>query len=308
MAAPMNEFDLDRTIAESWAGFAVRLAEVVSVMEPGAVLTLSALAAHNGGGSPYVRFSCGEGGTILSEAPVFSLAADREALSVTQRDAMAALGWCPPSSTGPPRAEVFTASGTQEDAAGIAAQAVATLREVYGVPHPAFLAPDQLAEVLTSPSPREAPVHGFPADDLDALMPASLAELDGHVAAELADVLGHEPLRDTDGDFAIRVGTAMVFVRCTSDLREILVFSPLVHEIEGRSRAMEVLSDLNTEARFVKFLLLRDRVFVSLSVPAHPFVPAHLHQALETVSLIADQLDEQLAARLRGRTTFPGPT
>ena len=67
---------------------------------------------------------------------------------------------------------------------------------------------------------------------------------------------------------------------------------------------MEVLSDLNSDARYVRFMLIRDRVFVSLSVFARPFVPAHLHQAVKIVSVIADRIDGELAAKLRGRTTF----
>lgn len=82
------------------------------------------------------------------------------------------------------------------------------------------------------------------------------------------------------------------------------MFAPLVHEIEGRSRAMEILSDLNTEVRMVKFQLIRDRVFVTLSVLAHPFVPAHLNQAVQVMSEVADGIDDDLAVRLRGRTTF----
>jgi hypothetical protein len=95
-----------------------------------------------------------------------------------------------------------------------------------------------------------------------------------------------------------------VFVRCTPDAQEVIVFSPLVHELEGRSRAMEVLSDLNTQARYLRFLLIRDRVYASMSVLAQPFVPAHLHQALAVVSRVADDLDHLLATKLRGRTTF----
>ena len=98
----------------------------------------------------------------------------------------------------------------------------------------------------------------------------------------------------------------MVFVRATSDAQEVLVFSAVVHDVDGRSRAMEVLSDLNTEARFVRFMLIRDRVFVSLSIFGQPFVPAHLHQALRAVSVVSDEIDEHLASKLRGRTTFAG--
>ena len=133
------------------------------------------------------------------------------------------------------------------------------------------------------------------------------ADLDAAVAAQLTALLGHEPLRDDDGDLALRVGTSMVFLRPSRDAQEVLVFAPLVHDIEGRSRAMEVISDLNTEARFVRFMLIRDRVFVSLSIFAQPFVPAHLHQALRAVSVVSDEIDEHLASKLRGRTTFAAP-
>jgi hypothetical protein len=56
----------------------------------------------------------------------------------------------------------------------------------------------------------------------------------------------------------------------------------------------------------VKFQLVRDRVFVITSVPAKPFVPAHLHQAVQVMSEVADGVDDELAAKLGGRTTFSG--
>ena len=65
-----------------------------------------------------------------------------------------------------------------------------------------------------------------------------------------------------------------------------------------------MLNDLNVEARWVKFQLVRDRVFVTVSVLARPFVPAHLHQAVQILSEIADGIDDELAAKLTGRTTF----
>jgi len=78
----------------------------------------------------------------------------------------------------------------------------------------------------------------------------------------------------------------------------------VVHDVTGRSRAAEVLNDLNADARMVKFHLIRDRVFVTLSVFAHPFVPAHLHQGVHLISEVADGIDEELASKLGGRTTF----
>ena len=115
---------------------------------------------------------------------------------------------------------------------------------------------------------------------------------------------GHPPIRDAEGDVAIRVGSTMLFLRTTDDGQEVVIFAAVVHDVAGRSRAAEVLNDLNVEARWVKFQLIRDRVFVTLSVLARPFVPAHLHQAVRILSDVADGIDDELATKLHGRTTF----
>lgn len=294
------DFDLDRSIAEAWSEFTERLAEVVSVMDPGGTFRLSSLTGTDQ--SPFVSFTCLSDRRLLVEAAGNSVLADRYQLDLAGLQQLAELGWEPPSVDGEHPGPHHWIEVPQEDSDQAASRAVLVLRDVFGVQHPAFLAADELAEVLAPPSPREPPE--FPAEDLRTLLPGSAAELETMVRAELGRALGYEPLTDSDGDFAIRVGTAMVFVRCTPDAREVIVFSPLVHDLVGRSRAMEVLSDLNAQARYVRFLLIRDRVFASMSVLAHPFVPAHLHQALQTMTVIADEIDEELAERLRGRTSF----
>ncbi len=295
------DFDLDRSIAEAWAAFTERLAEVVSVMDPGGSLTLGSLATEHDR-APFVSFSCLPDRHLLATASGNAVLDERHQLDVARLQHLEDLGWEPPSVDGAHPGPHHWIELPQEESDLVAARAVTVLREIFGVRHPAFLAADQLAEVLAPPTPSE--LSEFPHEDLQALLPGSVAELEDMVRAELGEVLGYEPLTDTDGDFAIRVGSAMVFVRCTPDAREVIVFSPLVHELEGRNRAMEVLSDLNAQARYVRFLLIRDRVFASLSVLAHPFVPAHLRQALQTMTVVADQMDEELAQRLRGRTSF----
>ena len=298
------EFDVERSTAQAWASFAGRLADVLSVMEGDAELTIGALASEHDGRPPYVAFRAEPGGRLRAEAAGNDQLGAFFRLGESQEDALRALGWSGPDGTHP----AFWSDGTQEGAAALADRAVAALRDVYGVPHPAFLAPDQLAEILTPAPVRELPEQPGPdyaAHELVATMPASRDQLLALVGAHLAALLGHAPVQDADGDFGLRVGSTMVFVRATPDAGEVLVFAPLVHDVEGRSRAMEVLSDLNTDARFVRFVLLRDRVFVSMSVLARPFVPAHLSQALRIVSITSDSLDDDLAVKLRGRTTFP---
>lgn len=306
-ASEVNDFDLDRSTDQAWSEFTARLGDVLEHMEPGARLMIGAIATEQQGQAPFVVFQCLKDRRLVAEAAANAVLSDGFQLTNDQLGQLDQWGWRPPNVDDEFPTQNFWRSCPEDRASEFAEQATQVLRHLYQVPHPAFLAPDQLAEVLTPPSrselPPEAPPE-FPEDDVIAVVIGGRDQLDALVAAELEQALGHPPLRDADGDYALRVGSTMVFVRPTGDAREVLVFSAVVHEVEGRSRAMEVLSDLNAEARFVRFMLIRDRVFVSLSIFAQPFVPAHLHQALKTVSLVADQIDEHLAAKLRGRTTF----
>ncbi|MBK8446382.1 MAG: hypothetical protein IPL41_06780 [Micropruina sp.] len=302
----VHDFDLDRSTDEAWTDFTVRLADVIAHMDAGATLTIGSLATEQEGTSPYVLFRCLPQDALIAEAAGNASLSEEFQLAPHQLEALEELGWNPPNVDSSHPCENYWMPGDQENALALARQASGVLRDIYSVPHPAFLAPDQLAEILTPPGAREAPTTTFDSDDLIAHPVTGKAQLDRLIEAELTELLGHSPLQDADGDFALRVGSTMVFVRATTDAQEVLVFSAVVHEVEGRSRAMEVLSDLNTEARFVRFMLIRDRVFVSLSIFAQPFVPAHLHQALRAISVVADEIDEHLASKLRGRTTFAG--
>ncbi len=302
MADP--DFDLDRSMAQAWEQFTDRLAEVISVIDDGE-LTIGTLS-HSSDPAPYLKFAVAaqRPGLVLAEASSNARLGDAFQLSVEQLTAMEALGWQPPSVTGPIPSPNFTVQIPQDLSAQIATLAVATLRDVFGVQHPVFLAPDQLAEILQGADPVKEEAPSFDLDDLIAVTPTGHAHLDELVTAELTQLFGHPPIRDDEGDLAIRVGSTMVFVRPAADAEEVLLFSALVHDVEGRSRAVEVLNDLNVETRHGRFALHRDRVFVTVSVLAHPFVPAHLHQALRMISDLADGIDDDLALKLRGRTTF----
>ncbi|OYN89294.1 T3SS (YopN, CesT) and YbjN peptide-binding chaperone 1 [Parenemella sanctibonifatiensis] len=302
------DFDLDRSTAQAWDGFAERLAEVVSVIDDGS-LTIGSMAL-DADPAPYVRFTDIGQGDLMAEAASNAALGEAYQLDAADLVGMEKLGWHSPTSVGDRPTPDFWVVEPQLDSERLAGLAVATLRDIYGIQHPVFLAPDQLAEVLT-PSNTDEPEPGsalavadFDATDMVAIMPTSKHHLSEMIAEELTEMFGHVPLADAEGDYAIRVGSTIVFLRPVADHREVLVFAPVVHEVEGRSRAVEVLNDLNAEARFVKFQMLRDRVFVTLSVLAHPFVPAHLHQAVRVISEVADGIDEELAAKLRGRTTF----
>ena len=303
----MDDFDIDRSTDEAWDAFGGRLSEVLSMMDGGAELTLGTLAPDDDA-SPFIAYECPALGRLVAQASSNAVLADDYQLAAPQLGQMEELGWLSPSADS---SENFTSEWSQEQTDELAVLSVATMRDVYGVLHPVFLTADQLADVLQPPGPSEPPYRSSsqPADGADthAVMPADAAELDRLVGVELARIYGSEPFHDSEGDYAIRVGSTMVFVRVPSDAKEVIAFSAVVHDVTGRSRAAEVLNDLNSESRWVRFWLLRDKVFVSMSALARPFVPAHFQQVVHEVASVADSIDHHLAATLRGRTTFSTP-
>jgi len=313
--ADIDDFDLDRSTAQAWAEFQSRLSEVITLIDDTADLTIGTESGGNGP-APFVKLSSPQPGMIRCEAASNAVLGDDFQLSAELLSAMERLGWQPPTvgeeqasatQSGEPTANLWIEL-PQVESDRISELAVAALRDVYGVQHPVFLAPDQLAEAL---QPMQAPVELDSSNELvvgrtglQSTMPRNQQHLNDLVDAELAEIYGHLPIRDADGDVAIRVGSTMLFLRTSADGQEIVLFAPVVHDIAGRSRAAEVLNDLNVEARWVKFQLIRDRVFVTLSVLSRPFVPAHLRQAARILSDVADGIDNELAAKLNGRTTF----
>lgn len=294
--ADYRDFDFDATQRHAWEEFTLRLDEVLSVMDSTGDLTISAVGPGESTTRPGIRFSMVHPGMIGA----FVTGSDDGAPTAAEEDELRRLGWLEPDEG----VQAFHVEADQEASSELATLASDTLSTVFGVLHPIFLHPDQLAEILqgetawTPLAPRKL------GRDETAVMPGSRPELDALVDEELRRVFGHPPLRNELGDVAIRVGSTMVFLRSSVDAAELVLFSALVHDVVGRSHACEVLNDLNVEARFGRFALHRDRVFVQLAIPAQPFVPAHLHQALAHLSQIADAIDDELAAKLGGRTTF----
>ena len=295
-------FDLDRSTQQAWEGFIGRLDEVLSMMDDESDLTISTLSSGLEP-VPAIRFTGLPGPQVLAEALGSVSGTQRARLSDGQRESLDKLGWAPPTEEGEHAARDYWRIAESDRTTPLAEACVSALRSVYGVEHPVFLVPDQLAEVLHPPRLEVQPGTHTPADTV-AVFPRDQAHLDELIDAELGTLYGHYPFRDSEGDVAIRVGSTMVFIRSAPDAREVVLFSALVHDVAGRSRAAEVLNDLNVESRFGRFALHKDRVFVQMSVPAQPFAAAHLHQGLKTISQIADGIDDELAARLQGRTTF----
>ena len=161
--------------------------------------------------------------------------------------------------------------------------AVSALRDVYGVQHPIFRLPTSSPKCSaqlrhqSSLALRRGRGAGAGRPYADhATRPAAPERL---VDAELAEMYGHRPIRDAEGDVAIRVGSTMLFLRTWGrsgggDLRSrgarcrgSIASRRGAQRLERRGSVGEVSAHPRPS--------LRDHVGV-----VAPFVPAHLHQAV----------------------------
>jgi hypothetical protein len=232
--------------------------------------------------------------------------------------ALVALGWSPPGVV-PGSGDDFGLVGSTAEAGQTAIAIARTLRDVYGVPHPAFVtyvardasgAPVQLAALGTA-----RPLAGKPGERNGGLL--ELAGLDdgGDLDLPLADrvttvVAGllkttPEALQvDSDGDIGIRSGSAMVFVRVRDNPPLVDVFSPVLTEVELTEKLYMKLSELTNRMPIGRLYCTSDTVWASVPVFGRDFQATHLMLAVQVMTGLADELDDRLQGEFGGRRFF----
>jgi len=193
---------------------------------------------------------------------------------------------------------------------------VRTLREVYGLVHPAFLAfsgdihaeYDDVDEIValhpvtSAPKvpamPAGMPPSGTLAKDWNLAeagpiaMPDSPEHLRRLIEEALVPLLGRRPLVDEDGDFVVPVAGTLVFVRVVESAPVVAVFSQLVRSTEEGTGRLRDVQELNAEIEMVKFFVIDDHIVAGCTMPANPFVGAHLRQALSLVGRVANDFED----------------
>lgn len=310
-------FDLDRTTARAWTKFQARLADHLAEMGDEDTLVVDAEVGEcaDDGAAPYVQFAgFGDGTMVRGEVASNEYLAQGHRLSPEQCSQMEALGWAPPTvSAGEP-----TGSGSANyfadlpvgEADRLAVMSVKALRDVLGVAHPAFLSADPLgpepetAHLVPPPGISDVSGEDTGEDEAVATMPESEEHLRALVDDALRPLFGSEPEKDDDGDIPVPYGSSLVFVRVERDAPVVQVFSVVAEGVTDRERAQFEVNVLNRDLRFMKFILVEDRVLAQVHLPAWPFVPEHLRSMLTGMSQRIDELDEDLVARVGGRRAF----
>ncbi|WP_068154691.1 T3SS (YopN, CesT) and YbjN peptide-binding chaperone 1 [Rhodococcus phenolicus] len=297
----------DRDVERAWREFRVRLADHVAAMRDGDGLVLEPLAEESAGpAGPCVQFYAWDGGQVRCEVPSDAhLDGDRH-LSSTDRALLTDLGLQEPTrgpddpeDGGSPAYWMDRPTGWSDE---LAAVSVRALREIWGVPHPLFLrietfGPGRTPTFEAVPTVSEAP--GAPALPV-AVEPTGEDHLRELVEATVQRRIGAAPPWDDDGDIVLRVAGVLLFVGIGQGSGTVDLFAPIVHTITGRTRAAEVVADLNRRWPHLKFVLVEDRVAVALHLQSSPFVPAHLLSGLDRMAEFLETLDVEFATHLGG--------
>ncbi len=307
--AEYDDLDLDRSTMRAWSRFQSSLADHVVAMEDDDVLVVDAetwLGEDATGAAPYVQF-CAWGDDLVRAEVSSNEYLDAEvALDEAGAETLAALGWLEPTHGAGEEPDEGSANfyldAGRREGDRLAAMAVAALRDVFGVPHPAFL--DWPEPPPTSGTDGSGELEGpgtWPADEPLAVMPESADHLRELVAAALTPPGGPAIELDEDGDIPLPTGSALLFVRVNDEAPVVEMFSFVVRGALDKERAAFEVAVLNRDTRMVKFVLLNDAVLATLHLPAAPFAPRNLRALVAAMAEVIDRVDDDLAARVGGR-------
>ena len=311
----LSDFDLDRSAGRAWFNFQERLADYLAGMQDGETLGISARSGLDdddaAGAAPYIQFKALGAQMLRAEAVSNAYLDSTYALDDAGRARMENLGWAAPTyaASGEPDAGSANYWIDVERRMGdrVAAMTTRAFREVWSIPHPVFLRVDPSG---TAQDPPDLGIADAATEPEIAVLPESIMPRDNDHLRELVDTVvtqrfGQVPMKDSDGDIPLRSGSALVFVHVPDDMPMVTLFAPLVRDIAGRTRAAEVVADLNRRWPLVRFVLVDDQVVAMIQLPTLPFAPNHLSTMLEMLSRAADRLDDLLVERLDGRLAFP---
>ncbi|MFE3289427.1 hypothetical protein [Rhodococcus sp. NPDC059234] len=298
----------DTSVERAWTEFQVRLADIIAAMREDDLLALE-LGEESSveGFVPCVQFLAWGAGEVRCEVPSNAYLDPRHRLSAVDEDRLVELGWHRPTrqpddepDAGSP---AFFVDKPANWADQLAAMAVTVFRETWSVPHPSFL---RIEAVGTIEAMAIEPVglddeDVFELDLSAAVVPRDEEHLYELVALTLARLFDEPPGDDGHSDFLLALGRVVGFVGPHLDGGEVQVRVPLVCDVSDRTRASELISDLNRRWPHLKFTLSTDRVEAWASVLANPYVPQHLIDMLEQLFAFARTVDDAFADRFGGR-------
>jgi Putative bacterial sensory transduction regulator len=130
--------------------------------------------------------------------------------------------------------------------------------------------------------------------------------LEAYVEKLLRDVTGSTRISaDADGDYPVRYGSALYFVRLVGDAQaNVQVFAVAVDGVEPSTKLLTDINELNAQIRFARIFHVRGQVLVEADLVGSAVEPSSFYTACDAVASITDRVGPELAARHGGKTAF----
>jgi hypothetical protein len=310
----MSSSDLAENTTRDWAILESRLAAWLRDVPAGDTVVLEMPAPYDDleGTSPYVQIAVEQDGFARGEAASNTYLDKRFALDDIRLGQLDAMGWSAPTCgvfdlPDDGSTNFFVDLGLPDDADQLADLLVATLRDVFGVPHPTFLTvkgfgsagrldSEDLPFGLTVAAQEPA------ATECTTALPEGPDELRDLVEATLATVVEHELTYDIDGDIPIYGDSAVIYVRVEEDSPSIRVFAPFLSNVRWTPRVGSTIADVNLRARYAKVIFHDGVLFATMQLYGAPFVPEHLCHAVEGIRALVTDVVDELQETLGGET------
>ena len=297
--------DLEAVAEEAWRGFRQRLADRLAGSEEDDVLLVEVETGVDEDdllrAAPYVQFVGWGSGMLRAEVVSNHYLDERFELTADDERVLTDMGWsepvCDEDGDPVPGEANFHLDAPLREADRVAVLAVRALREVFGCPHPVFLAADGLERDEAPPSV-EPPVE----DEAELTWPDDRTHLQSLVDAAVAVLFeDDEAHHDEDGDIPIKCGQSMVFVRVLSDEPTVQVFAEIVVDVRDRAKALVEAARLNLRSPHHQFVVRDDRLVMRESLLGLPFSPAQLRVVVGRFCDEVDDLAAEAAAAVGGR-------
>ncbi|MGH8876854.1 MAG: T3SS (YopN, CesT) and YbjN peptide-binding chaperone 1 [Stackebrandtia sp.] len=310
-----NAPDLTAKVATAWSDFTAALAVALPALPVGADLALILDPTTSGTGNAVYDVSVTVPTTDQIRADATSNATLPGTAQLGRRAVgqLVALGWQPPGVM-EDAVDRFALSSTIEEAESLANIVSRTMRDVYGAPHPAFLTYDYRdnredgdTELLLPPARRmtppsevaeASPVSAEPVDS------GPLAEVVATVVAAMQHTTPAHLAIDDNGEISVRAGSAMVFIKPAERPAIVDVYSPLLTEVAPNERLYRELSELTRRLPIGRLYYSDGTIWASVPVYGRDFQPRHLMLAVESMTRLADELDDRLQLKFGGRRFF----
>lgn len=304
--------------ALTWDEFERRLAAALEGMDPETFLIVT-LPPVEGGTAYYVQFArleAAEGADegLRAEAVGNDHLPPSAPLTTGQVRRLGRLGWQKPGPAD--KGRNYTRSwSVPAPYADVARLAIATLRDVYGVDEPGHLRyvyqsfgrrPVGALDLGIEPQPRASsrtgrPRSGRAAEELRPLVEKALMRW----------LRLPELVRDEDGDYPVRLGSALLFVRLADGVPPVVrIFAAILREVPESPALLAALNQVNARIRFGRTFWASGNVYVSGEVSAAGVTGEQLRVVCTELANLADHLDDGFHGRFGGAVMFetqPGP-